>query len=156
MDPQQVFCHNRECPARGQVAEGNIAVHSRKESRYICRVCRQTFSATKGTVFYRLRYWVKVVTQMVTLLGHGCPPQAIVAAFGLDERTVYDWHRRAGNHCQKVHQHLVEQPRDLGQVQALEIRVKHQGGIAWLAMALEVKSRLWRVCILNRGVRFSK
>ena len=80
---------------------------------------------------------------MVTLLGHGCPPQAIVAAFGLDERTVYDWHRRAGNHCQKVHQHLVEQPRDLGQVQALEIRVKHQGGIAWLAMALEVKSRLW-------------
>lgn len=94
-------------------------------------------------MFYRLRYSIEFVTQMVTLLGHGCPPQAIVAAFGLDERTVYDWHRRAGSHCRKVHANLVEQPRDLGQVQADEIRVKHQGGIAWLAMALEVKSRLW-------------
>ncbi len=37
----------------------------------------------------------------------------------------------------------MEQPRDLGQVQADEIRVKHQGGIAWLAMALQVTTRLW-------------
>jgi hypothetical protein len=37
----------------------------------------------------------------------------------------------------------VQQPRDLGQVQADEIRVKHQGGIAWLAMALQVSTRLW-------------
>ena len=26
--------------------------------------------------------------RVVTLLAHGCPPQAIVAAFGWDERTV--------------------------------------------------------------------
>jgi hypothetical protein len=37
----------------------------------------------------------------------------------------------------------VQQPRDLGQVQADEIRVKHQGGIAWLAMAIAVSTRLW-------------
>jgi hypothetical protein len=28
---------------------------------------------------------------VVTLLAHGCPVQAIVAAFGFDERTVADW-----------------------------------------------------------------
>jgi hypothetical protein len=66
-----------------------------------------------------------------------------VAEEGLDERTVYDWQRRAGQHCQPVHPHWVQHPRDLGQVQADEIRVNHQGGIIGLAMALCVSSRLW-------------
>jgi len=57
--------------------------------------------------------------------------------------TVASWQRRAGLHCQKVHEHLVQQPRDLGQVQADEIRVKHQGGIVWMAMAICVSTRLW-------------
>lgn len=35
------------------------------------------------------------------------------------------------------------QPHELGQVQADEIRVKRQGGIVWLALALAVPSRLW-------------
>ena len=37
----------------------------------------------------------------------------------------------------------MEQPRDLGQVQADEIRVKKQGGIVWMALAMMVKTRLW-------------
>jgi hypothetical protein len=47
------------------------------------------------------------------------PFQAIVAAFGFDERTVAQWQARAGEHCQEVHRHLVEQGQvKLGQVQA--------------------------------------
>ena len=34
-------------------------------------------------------------------------------------------------------------PRDLGQVQADEVRVKTQCGIVWMAMALMVSTRLW-------------
>jgi len=64
-------------------------------------------------------------------------------AFGLDERTVLSWQSRSGKHCQEVHEHLVEQPRDLGQVQADEIRVKMQGLIVWMAMAIQVRTRLW-------------
>jgi hypothetical protein len=81
----------------------------------------------------------------VTLLCHGCPPQAIVAAFGLDIRTVLAWQAKAGGHCQAVHQALVEeQPRDLGQVQADEIRVKmYKRLIVWMAMAIQVPTRLW-------------
>ena len=45
--------------------------------------------------------------------------QAIVQAFGLDERTVADWRERAGVHCQKGHQESVEQGQlDLMHVQA--------------------------------------
>jgi transposase-like protein len=36
---------------------------------------------------------------VVTLLAHGCPVQAIVAAFGFDERTVCEWLKRSGAHC---------------------------------------------------------
>ena len=81
---------------------------------------------------------------VVTLLAHGCPVQAVVAAFGFDERTVCEWLRRSGAHCQKVHERLVgEQKFELGQVQADEIRVKAQGETLWLAQALMVSSRLW-------------
>ena len=149
MDPQTVFCHNIDCPARGQIGKGNIGVHSRKERRYICHVCKTTFSERKGTAFYRLRTSKDLVVLVVTLLAFGCPIQAIVVAFGLDERTVVDWQERAGRQCEKVHEHLVEQPRDLGQVQGDEIQVKVQGDIVWMAMALQVSTRLWLGGVLS-------
>jgi transposase-like protein/IS1 family transposase len=143
MDPQQVFCPNRECPARGQVGEGNISIHSQKEQRYRCQVCGKTFAARTGTAFYRLRTAETTMTLVVTLLAHGCPLQAIVVAFGLDERTVQAWQKRAGAQCQRVQAYLVEQPRDLGQVQADELWVKLQGLKVWMAMAVQVSTRLW-------------
>jgi transposase-like protein len=143
MDPTTVFCPNRNCPARGQTGQGNIGIHSRKEQRFICHACDKTFSATKGTVFYRLRTSAETVVIIVTLLAHGCPVQAIVAAFGFDERTIADWWARSGRQGQVVQEYLVEQPCDLGQVQADELRVKKQGGIVWMALAMMVTTRLW-------------
>jgi transposase-like protein/IS1 family transposase len=143
MDPTTTFCPNLACPARGQTGQGNIGIHSRKDRRFICKQCRKTFTATKGTVFYRLRTAAELVVLVVTLLAHGCPLQAIVAAFRLDERTVADWWARAGQQGQAVQEYLVEQPRDLGHVQADEIRVKTQGGIVWMALAMMIRTRLW-------------
>jgi transposase-like protein len=144
MNPQTQFCHNPQCPARGQVGQGNIRVHSQMERRYRCTICRQTFAATKGTPLYRLRTAADLVTTVLTLLCHGCPIQAIVAAFGLDERTVAAWLARAGQHCQRVHQHVVQRGRvDLQHVQADELWAKLVGRRAWMAMAMAVPSRLW-------------
>lgn len=143
MNPTTVFCPNLACPARGQTGQGNIGIHSRKEKRFLCVQCRKTFSATKGTAFYRLRTATETVTLVVTLMAYGCPLQAIVVAFGVDERTVADWLQRAGAQGQAVQEYLVEQPRALGQVQADEIRVKKQGGVVWMALAMMVSTRLW-------------
>src|SRR5436309_5772855 len=110
MDPHAVFCPNRDCPARGRTDQGNIGVHSRTQGRYRCRICGRTFAATTGTPFYRLRATPEVVIMVTTLLAHGCPARAIVAAFGLDERTVAAWLARAGDHCRAVHEDLVEEP----------------------------------------------
>ncbi len=32
MNPQEQFCPNEACPARGQVEEGNIGVHNYKDT----------------------------------------------------------------------------------------------------------------------------
>jgi transposase-like protein len=144
MNPPSQFCHNPQCPARGQRGQGNIRVHSDADQRYRCTTCGQTFAATKGTPFYRLRTAADVVTVVLTLVCHGCPLQAIVAAFGLDERTVAAWVARAGQHCQQVHQHVVQQGQvDLQHVQADELWVKLVGRRVWMAMAMAVPSRLW-------------
>jgi transposase-like protein len=144
MNPMTQFCHNLACPARGQVGQGNITIHSQKEQRYRCTRCGKTFAATTGTPFYRLRQTVDLVTIVLALLTHGCPVQAIVAAFGLDERTVAAWLRRAGQHAQHLHQQLVQHGQvDLQHVQADELWVKLVGRHVWQAMAMAVPSRLW-------------
>lgn len=144
MNPHRIFCPNTACPARGHVDAGNISVHSRKERRYRCTECGRTFAETKGTIFYRVRTETAIVTQVITLLAYGCPLQAIVQAFGFDERTVKEWWQRAGVQCQAVHEHIIGQSQlDLQHVQADEIKVKVQGGSLWMALALMVSTRLW-------------
>ncbi|MBV8127425.1 MAG: IS1 family transposase [Planctomycetaceae bacterium] len=142
MDPQVQFCHNSDCPARGQTGLGNIRIHSRKKRRYRCTACNRTFAATCDTPFYRLKKPMDLVTIVLTLLCHGCPLQAIVAAFGLDERTVAAWRDRAGRHGQRFHEHHVLRGQvELGHVQADELSVKAVARRLWMAMA--VPSRLW-------------
>ena len=82
--------------------------------------------------------------KIITLLVHGCPRQAVVAAFEVDERTVKSLEENAGQHCQEVHEHLVEQPRDLGHVQADEIRAA-----GTLRSSEDAPQMLQRLSLLN-------
>jgi len=144
VDPTQAFCHNPDCPARGRLAAGNVTVHSHKERRFRCSACGKTFAGTTGTPFYRLHKEPALFVCVVTLLSHGCPPQAVVAAYGLDERTVADWHGKAGRHGQEVHHHFLgTQSVDLQHVQADELYAKRVGGRSWMALAMAVPCRLW-------------
>jgi transposase-like protein/IS1 family transposase len=144
MDTSKQFCPNMTCSARGKKGEGNISIHDRKRQRYRCKICKQTFSARRGTMLEGLRKPRELIVIVVTLLSYGCPLQAIVHAFGLDERTVAAWRDRAGVHCQHVHQAMVEQGQlDLMHVQADEIRVKGYKVIAWMGLAMMVSTRLW-------------
>ncbi len=135
---------------RGQVGKENIVVHSQKERRYRCLTCGHTFAERKGTPFYRLHTEEAIVTLALTLLAHGCPLPAIVAAFGFDARTVAAWQARAGTHCEQVHRATVQQGQvELVHVQADELWVKMVGRKLWLALALAVPSRLWLGGVLS-------
>jgi transposase-like protein len=150
MDASKQFCPNSACSARGQIRQGNICIHDRKRQRYRCRVCGRTFSAKRGTMVEGLRKPTELSVMVITLLSYGCPIQAIVHAFGLDERTVASWRDRAGQHCQRLHQAVVEQAcLDLVHVQADEIRVKGRRMTAWMGLAMMVSTRLWLAGVVS-------
>ncbi len=144
MNPSLQFCPNESCLARGKLGKGNIRIHDRIRQRYRCRECKATFSARRGTMLEGLRKPTEIIIIVVTLLAYGCPVQAIVHAYDLDERTVASWRDRAGSHCQQVHRAMIEQGNlDLVHVQADEIRVKGRSWIAWMGFSMMISTRLW-------------
>ncbi len=143
MRSPNVFCPNMDCPARGQTEQGNIRIHGKARPRFKCQVCGKTFSARAGTPFFRRRTDEATITCVVTLVGNGCPIPAIEAAFGFQAQTVREWLEASGEQCERVHHAHLVQPRDLGHVQADEIRLKTQAGVLWMAMAMMVTTRLW-------------
>lgn len=152
MDPQQSFCPNTGCPARGHTERGNIRIHCRVRKRLRCTVCRKTFSERRGTPFLALKTDPATVALVIALVAHGCPIAAIEAVFEIQRRTVRTWIDRAGTHCHGVHCHVVLQPHTLHHVQADEVFVRAQQGAprrgsrhAWLYVfsAVCVSTRLW-------------
>ena len=126
------------------MGQGNIVVHDRQRERYRCKVCKKTFTSRTGTMFEGLRKPTELIVIVITLLAYGCPVQAIVKAFELDERTVAMWRNRAGRQCQRVHEDLMHHADlTLSHVQADEIRVKGRKQVAWMALAMLVPTRLW-------------
>lgn len=139
MRPELAVCPNPVCGASDR-----IGLHSRTERRYRCHTCGKTFAETSGTPFYGLKCPLWLVLLVLSLLAGGCPVPAIVFAFGLDERTVADWQRKAGAHAKAVQEQIVCQGVvDVGQVQGDELYVKTQGGLVWMATAMSVFSRLF-------------
>jgi transposase-like protein len=139
MRPELAVCPNPACGATDR-----IGVHSLIERRYTCHACQRTFAETRGTPLYGLKSPLWVVMLVLALVAGGCPIPAIVFAFGLDERTVADWQRKAGQPAKAVQEQVVCQGGvDVGQVQGDELYVKTQGGTVWMATAMSVFSRLF-------------
>lgn len=137
LDPKAMRCpHCQE--------EERLGIHSQAKRLFMCHSCGKTFSETKGTVFENLHYPSWVVVLVLTLLAYGCPVGAIVAAFGIDERTILKWQSRAGQQGKQIQKQLVCNGLiELGQLQADELRVKMQGEVVWMATAMTVFSRLF-------------
>ena len=139
MRPELVVCPKSDCGASDR-----IGIHSLKKRLYKCHTCRRTFAETTGTMLYGLKHSIKLVLIVLSLLAYGCPIGAIVATFELDERTVADWQRKAGEHAKTVQETVVCHGQvDVGQVQADELYTKTQAGPVWIATAMTVFSRLW-------------
>jgi hypothetical protein len=143
MDPATTCCPTLACPARGQTGQGNIRRHSCTEKRFLCTECHKTCSATTGTACYRLRTSAEMGSLVGTLMAHGGPRPALVVACGSDERTGACGLARAGVQGQAVPEQRVEQPRDVGQGPADEIRVTSPGGLGWMARAMRRQTRWW-------------
>jgi len=144
MDPTQVCCPTEACPARGPGGNGSITVHRRQQARSRCTGCAKTFRARRGTMCSWQQTPVDMLVLVVTLLAHGCPVRAMVAAVGVTAEPVRTGAAAAGVHGAQGHRHLV-----LGACWSLRhghadaMRVRVQKGMVWMAMALMVSTRRW-------------
>ena len=83
---RHLFCLNPACSARGKQGESNLVKYGSKRPRYQCKVCGKVFSAKAGTMYEGLRSPEWLITVVMALMAFGCPLQAIVQAFGLDDQ----------------------------------------------------------------------
>ena len=151
MEASKQCCPNLDGKARGQVGEGNVVIHSRTRPRYRCKTWGKTFSAKAGTMFAGLPKPMELIVIVVRRFSYGCPVQAIVHAFDLDERTVASWRDRAGKHCQQIHQALVESGQlDLMHGPPDAIGVKGRKIIVWMGLAMMVSTRLWVAGVVSQ------
>jgi hypothetical protein len=82
---------------------------------------------------------------MMALISYGCPLQAIVQVFEIDERTLAHWWNRAGEHAKQFHPAEVQTswvPSEHGQADELQAKLPRRQRV-WVAMAIATEFRLW-------------
>src|SRR6266849_10319958 len=148
--PRRYFAPTWSARQEGKSGKARSSAMGASDPGPGARPAERRGAAKAGSLFAGLRKPTEVIVVVVTLLAYGCPVQAIVHAFELDERTVARWRDQAGRHCEQVHHALVEQGKlDLMHVQADEIRVKGRQLIAWMGLAMMVPTRLWLAGVLS-------
>src|SRR6266849_3286548 len=148
--PRRYFAPTWSARQEGKSGKARSSAMGASDPGPGARPAERRGAAKAGSLFAGLRKPTEVIVVVVTLLAYGCPVQAIVHAFELDERTVARWRDQAGRHCEQVHAALVEQGKlDLMHVQADEIRVKGRQLIAWMGLAMMVPTRLWLAGVLS-------
>lgn len=108
--PAGTFCPNKECRLYAEVEQGNIIKFGRSRQgvqRYHCKSCGATFTATRGTLFYRKRTPVKDILETLALLAEGVRISSLSRAKGFKEDTILAWLREAARHSEAVEEVLL-------------------------------------------------
>jgi len=126
----QVGCPHEACRAYGRLGSHPdhdivgcgtyTTVHGERRQMYRCEVCGQTFSETAGTVFFGLKTPTRTVCIALQELAEGLGIRAVARIHGVDPNTVLDWLRKAGQHCERLSEYLLQE-LELSQVQLDEL-----------------------------------
>jgi len=131
LEGQERSCPNKTYPDYGKADATNLVKNGHTDGgrqRYLCKTCRKTFTATKGTPFYQLHTdWVDVL-EVLAAIAKGAPPQAMAEAKEAKVETILRWVERAAKHAKAVEEVLI---RDfhVSRVELDELRscVKNKG-----------------------------
>src|SRR5215210_6335587 len=100
------FCPNEECHHYAKVDElGNIIKFGKSKQgvqRYQCKSCARSFTATRGTLFYRKHPPLKDILETLALLAEGVRISSLSRAKGFKEDTILRWLRAAARHSEAV------------------------------------------------------
>ena len=103
------FCPNESCAEYGklQVESQSVNIHKfghtkNGTQRYRCTCCGKTFTATKGTIFYRRRTPMKDIIEALAMVAEGMRISSVSRVKGHKEDTISDWLKEAANHVEQV------------------------------------------------------
>jgi len=144
------FCHNSKCKMHGKFSVGNITNHgfyatsSGRRRRLICKVCKTTFSTTKGSAYYRIQKPKQTFDNVIQASVEGTTQSSNSRINRVSRSTVSRWLLKATN---KASQYMSVNLKEysIDEVQADEIRtfVGNKSNEQWIFAILEVGSRLW-------------
>jgi transposase-like protein len=125
------FCPNEECRHYAKVDEGNLIKFGKSKrgvQRYRCKSCTTTFTATRGTLFYRKHTPLKDILETLALLAEGVRISSLSRAKGFKEDTILRWLREAARHSEAVEEALLADYRlSKAQVDGLWTYVGNKG-----------------------------
>jgi len=129
------FCPNEACPDYGKLQEKQSKRNIKKfgfttkgVQRFQCCTCQRTFTATKGTIFYRRRTAPEAILETLALLAEGVRVSTLSRVKGHKEDTILDWLREAARHAAAVEAILLANYQlERGQLDALWSYVGNKG-----------------------------
>jgi transposase-like protein len=128
------FCPNPDCADYGKprtAAQQNIIKFGRARNgqhRFQCRTCQRTFTATKGTLFYRRQTPASEIVKALALLAEGNRINSVTRTTGHKEDTLLDWLREAATQVSQVEAVLIADYRiTRGQLDGLWAYVGNKG-----------------------------
>jgi transposase-like protein len=129
------FCPNEKCPKYQKLEENpakpNIIKAGKTKAgvqRYECKTCHQTFTETKGTMFYRKRTPADEILETLALLAEGDRVSSLTRVKGIKEDTILAWLREAAKHMDTVNDALLKDFRiKRGQLDGLWLFIQKKG-----------------------------
>lgn len=128
------FCPHPDCSEYGKCQDEkqkNIQKYGKTKrgvQRYRCCVCKRTFTATTGTIFYGKHTPEDEILETLALLAEGSRISSLSRVKGYKEDTILSWLRDARAHLEAVEEVLLKHYRvTRGQLDALWGYVGNKG-----------------------------
>ena len=102
------FCPNAKCTDYRKLQtdhQQNIIKFGHTKAgrqRYRCRTCKQTFTETKGTLFYRRRTPMEKMLQVLAHIAEGNRISSLTRTTGHKEDTILEWLKEAAEHVNAI------------------------------------------------------
>ena len=129
------FCPNQFCrdydKLQNNQQKRNIKRHGRTKKgvqRYYCKTCQQSFTATKGTIFYRRHTSMDEIVEVLAFLAEGVRISTLVRVKGHKEDTILDRLKQAARHVEAIEAILMANYQlERGQLDAMWSYVGNKG-----------------------------
>jgi transposase-like protein len=128
------FCPNSQCADYGkpQTAQQKNIIHfgltRAGRQRYQCQTCGQTFTETKGTLFYRRRTSAEEILKTLAQVAEAQRISSVTRTTGHKEDTVLDWLREAAQQVEAIDDVLMaDYQMSRGQLDGLWAYVGNKG-----------------------------